>query len=78
MDHDNNNNEHPPVTISSYHDSLQIVDVFVKDGMDLEKGQPLFVVKRWEDNKAKDGTIIKHWHPYFFPDELRYEVEEAG
>ncbi|GKA49905.1 hypothetical protein Tco_0742978, partial [Tanacetum coccineum] len=27
---------------------------------------------------AEDGTIIKHWHPYFIPDELRHKLEEAG
>ncbi|GJR37982.1 hypothetical protein Tco_1213666 [Tanacetum coccineum] len=68
----------PPITISSYRDSLQIVDVFVKDGMEVQNGHPLFFVKRGEDLKAKDGTIIKHWHPYFIPDELRHELEEAG
>lgn len=47
----------PLVTISNYRDSLQIVDVFFEDGMEVEEGQPLFVVKRGEDLKVSIISI---------------------
>ncbi|GJS89479.1 DNA-directed DNA polymerase [Tanacetum coccineum] len=54
MDHDNNNEpllftilKRPPVTIGSYH---------------VEKGQPLFVVKRWED--LKDTKFLGQFRLY--------------